>query len=86
MWNPATPERPWSEAGQVLPGRWSTVLGVAWLPGWSPHTRICMLLPFLASFLLVPPSPTYLEAGNKAGGGRWMDGEGGEPRGAIKPS
>lgn len=23
---------------------------------------------------LVPPSPKYLEAGNKAGGGRWMGG------------
>lgn len=79
MWTPATPERPWSEAGPGLP-----VAGA--LPWACPAARLAPSYKNLhASSLWVPHSPTYLEAGHKAGGGRWMDEEGGEPRGAIKP-
>lgn len=44
---------------------------------WSPLTRTCKLPSSLSFFPSVPPSPTYLEAGNNAGGGRWMDGRAG---------
>jgi hypothetical protein len=65
----------------VRKNRFLVVTGVllqAW-PGYPAglRTRIYSLASSLASFLSVPPSPTYLGAGNKAGGGRWMDGEAG---------
>lgn len=70
MWNPATPERPLSEAGQVLPG----ALSRAWpgCPGPLIQESACFLPSFLSSSWSLPCQSTWRQVIKQEEGDGWM--------------
>ena len=73
MWNPATPERPWSEGGQALPA--AGVLPWAWPGGPSGpflQESACVLPSLLPSSGFLPHQPTWRQVIKQEEGDGWM--------------